>query len=654
MFGTTLVCYAVLVAGYEGGGPAANPVADRAVYEKAVKDAGRDAGAQVRLALWCEARGLSAERMKHLAMAVLYNPSHALARSLMGLVPYKGRWGSPEEVGKRIQDDPAYRALIDEYLQRRAKAANTADVQMKLASWCDEKGLKAQAIAHYSVAVQLDPSRESAWRRLGYKRSGNRWVKPEEAAAERVEAERQRHADKVWRPRLERIRDGLAGRDDSKRARAGRALSEVTDRRAVAMIWAVFVSGGSRRTQVAAVQMLGQIDGPAASTALATLALFGPDGVVRARAAETVMRRDPQDIVGRLITLVRKPFTYKVRPIDAPGSMGELFVEGETFNVRRLYRSRPLDPSLVPPGVVASSSSDGPLVDPASLGSPGPRLARFPTFIGFDPLTELVAQASASASSPGERRIARGLDRALQDVEFQRQRLVEDVRSLDAINARIRDLNGRLLPILSTLTGQDLGAEPEKWKGWWTDQLGYAFQKASTTSKPTFTDVVDSPSWSASLECFAAGTPVHTVDGPRPIESIQVGDRVLSQDTSTGVLGFQPVLAVHHTKSAATVRVVLDGEELVATGIHRFWKTGQGWVTARDLKPGDHIRALGAVVEVKSVDAAPSQPVHNLDVAENHDFLVGKKGLLVHDSGFVEPVAAPFDREPELASGPAR
>ncbi len=94
---------------------------------------------------------------------------------------------------------------------------------------------------------------------------------------------------------------------------------------------------------------------------------------------------------------------------------------------------------------------------------------------------------------------------------------------------------------------------------------------------------------SSSSACFAAGTLVHTVDGPRPIESIQVGDRVLSQNTSTGMLGFQPVVAVHRNKPAATLRVSIGGETIVATGIHRFWKAGKGWTMARDLKPGDSL-----------------------------------------------------------------
>ncbi len=83
--------------------------------------AGHDAKAHVRLALWCESHGMSAERMKHLAMAVLYDPSNGLARGLMGLVAYQGKWERPDVVGREIQDDPAYHDLIREYLERRAQ-----------------------------------------------------------------------------------------------------------------------------------------------------------------------------------------------------------------------------------------------------------------------------------------------------------------------------------------------------------------------------------------------------------------------------------------------------------------------------------------------------------------------------------------------------
>src|SRR5579875_486382 len=408
MFGTLLVCCAVLGAGRGEGGVPVGSLADRPAYEQARKEAGRDAGAHVRLALWCEARGMTAERMKHLALAVMYDPSNALARGLMGLVVYKGKWGRPDDVGKRIQGDSAYRRSIDEYLERRARTANKPDAQMKLASWCEQNGLKAQAIAHYNVVVQLDPSRESAWRRLGYKKQGSRWVKPEDAAAEKLEAERQRRADKSWRPRLEKMREGLEGKEPARRDRAERAIAGVTDPRAVPMIWAVFIADGSERSQVAAAQMLGQIDGPAASLALATLAVFNPQGKVRTRAAETLMRRDPRDIVGRLISLVRKPFTYTVRPFEGPGSTGELFVEGETYNVRRVYRSRAIDIGLGPPDAssFSTSTNSASLVGALALATQDLIRMRPPEGSGFDPMLYLVTQAFASATSPRDLRVA--------------------------------------------------------------------------------------------------------------------------------------------------------------------------------------------------------------------------------------------------------
>ena len=93
---------------------------------------------------------------------------------------------------------------------------------------------------------------------------------------------------------------GWRARTPRKRAKAEQGLTEVTDPRAVPMIWALFVRGGERQ-QVAAVQMLGQIDGPSASNGLAVLAVFSPSGEVRRRAIETLTRRDPRDVVGRLI-----------------------------------------------------------------------------------------------------------------------------------------------------------------------------------------------------------------------------------------------------------------------------------------------------------------------------------------------------------------
>ncbi len=230
MVGMILVCFALV--GSQGTSDDKIPAptsSDIARYEAAQSKVGRDPAAHIRLALWCEAHGLTSERLKHLSLAVLYDPANTLARGLVGLVAYQGKWDRPDVIGRQIQDDPAHQAVVREYLERRARTPDKAEPQMKLAAWCEENGLKDQALAHYSEVTHLDPSRETAWKHLGYKKQGGRWVKPEEAAAAKQEAQHQKTADKHWRPKLEKLREGLASKDAAKRAKAEQGLTDVTD-----------------------------------------------------------------------------------------------------------------------------------------------------------------------------------------------------------------------------------------------------------------------------------------------------------------------------------------------------------------------------------------------------------------------------------------
>src|SRR4051794_34242544 len=95
---SALMLYGGMLAVSFAGDEVAVEPSDLATYASLGKTVGRDPEAHVRLALWCEAHGLRAERLKHLAMAVLYDPSNAMARGLMGLVAYDGRWKRPESV----------------------------------------------------------------------------------------------------------------------------------------------------------------------------------------------------------------------------------------------------------------------------------------------------------------------------------------------------------------------------------------------------------------------------------------------------------------------------------------------------------------------------------------------------------------------------
>lgn len=283
---------------------------DRPAYESARALAGRDGAAHVRLALWCEAHGLPAERLKHLAMAVLINPDDAAARAMLGLVAHDGRWARPADVGRKVREDAKLSATLAEYNRRRATAPETADAQWRLALWCEEAGLPAEATAHLSTVVRLEPGRDAAWKRLGCKKVGGRWMTEAQVEAQKAESAAQKEANDRWRPLLAKWR-GMLGKS-SERAEAEAALASVTDPRSVPAILAVF-SRENAADQGRMVQLLGQVDARASSRALALLSVFGGTDAVRRSAVETLKNRDVREFADVLIAMLRDPIKYEYR-----------------------------------------------------------------------------------------------------------------------------------------------------------------------------------------------------------------------------------------------------------------------------------------------------------------------------------------------------
>ena len=199
--------------------------------------------------------------------------------------------------------------------------------------------------------MRLDPKRESAWKHLGYKRVGGRWIKPEEAAAAKAEARQQQKANNHWKPILARLGNGLQSKDASRRAESEKALSQITARGAVPMVWATFGRGDASLQKVA-VQVLGQIDDPSASRSLVMLAVFSASADVRRLATETLRRRDAREFAGLLIAMIQPKVKYEVKRVGGPGQPGELLIKGagSTPNLKRVYSPPPLPTVALQPG----------------------------------------------------------------------------------------------------------------------------------------------------------------------------------------------------------------------------------------------------------------------------------------------------------------
>jgi len=714
MASVVLVVCGLVAWGAEAGATAP----DLAAYDAARAGVGRGADAHVKLALWCEARGLKAERLKHLALAVLIDPKNATARGLMGLVDYRGRWNRPEAVAEKVKADEALTARLAGYNSRRARTEETADGQWELAVWCERNGLETEARAHFLTVTRLDPGREAAWKRLGYRKVGGRWVNDAGLAAERAEADAQKHAEKVWKPLLTKYRAWLGDKDRARRDKAVAALAEVRDPRAVPSVWSAFVEAGQSHHPVA-VQLLGQIDAVGSSRALALLAVSDDSAEVRRAAAETLKRRDVREFADLLIAMIKPPVKYDVKAVAGQGAAGTLTILGKQANVQRVYTPPAVQmPAILPTDRIGYDQSGQPVAFRRFLsgsyiaeipnqtlpqvGMPAELARALPEFIashgggqaGREAAQKAVQNARASTLPAGSRQAPDGsivlpngiwnprynvyqtttvgipvgqimAEAAAANAAAQRQ-LDGDVEKIESYNATVGRQNDRVLGVLDAASGQKFGPDPDAWSKWWVDQIGMSIMPQKSQDPATVVEQVPidfQPNPAAQVavnqseilqhrlvSCFGAGTPVRTLTGLRPIESLEVGDLVLTQDAGTGALGYQPVVKVHRNPPSPTFRIALEDQPIISSAFHRFWAAGRGWVMARDLKPGDEVRTLDGLVRVSAVEDDRVQPVFNLDVAEAHDFFAGAAGALVHDNTLPDTRMIPFDAAPALAS----
>ncbi|TGL79176.1 TIGR04388 family protein [Leptospira yasudae] len=143
--------------------------------------------------------------------------------------------------------------------------------------------------------------------------------------------------------------------------------------------------------------------------------------------------------------------------------------------------------------------------------------------------------------------------------------------------------------------------------------------------------------------CFVAGTPIHTPDGLRSIEDIRVGDIVVSWNEKTNTFEKKHVTELFIHDVPQLFNIEIDGEEILrTTWNHPFRRRrtdGKGnieelWVQVENLKIGDLILLRDnnwvPVTEIYYFNVEPTK-VYNLEVQDNHTYLVGVLGVVVHN-----------------------
>ena len=133
---------------------------------------------------------------------------------------------------------------------------------------------------------------------------------------------------------------------------------------------------------------------------------------------------------------------------------------------------------------------------------------------------------------------------------------------------------------------------------------------------------------------IATGTLVTLGDGSRKaIETVDVGDLVLSQREDGGALGAQRVSRIwEHTVRRTLLLNFSNGEQLETTKEHRFHVNGGGFVPAGRLRPGAAFNTpVNNLVLRGTKERNTTAQVYNLEVENFHTYFVGDNLVWVHN-----------------------
>lgn len=140
--------------------------------------------------------------------------------------------------------------------------------------------------------------------------------------------------------------------------------------------------------------------------------------------------------------------------------------------------------------------------------------------------------------------------------------------------------------------------------------------------------------------CLEAGTLIATPDGLRAIETLKVGDLVISYNQVTREKAAKPITALIRPQPKPLFDVTVAdsaGKKTVirATDDHPWLTPDRGWTHTLGLRAGSKVVVApdGNTIEILSIASSGfSAPSFNLEVADWHTFLVGKEGIVTHNA----------------------
>lgn len=544
-----------------------------------------------------------------------------------GHLSVNGDWKSIADLQAATLD-----AQNSKYFARRGTAQLDIEGHRKLAQWCRSEGLKERARAHWYGVLDSNPEDVQARKELGFVRFGSYWISQQEYAEAVTRSKVMANSLRKWMPKVREWVAALEGKDTKKRLKAIEQIRTIRDPNAVTAL-NVAVGQVSSSTALHFIQAIERFQTSEACVTLAGIAISDPSSPVGTASIEALKGYPLEFYVPALLDAMCTEYQLKDQVVTR--SNGELVLQ--LVQVRELkdrFEGSQIDKILK-------------LDDKGINVAPGLNSVK-----DFESL-QLWASLTQQAKSYSENQVLASV------VSKESQRVADDAKAdTEKANEAIRRFQSNVASVLRAVTNTKLDDQPHSWWKWWDQyqesydmapkaQINrYSEDRSTTIVNPTqVVNVINSRDYERSCippprfcECLVLGTTIQTESGLKSVESIRIGDQIVSQDIASGEIALRPVLRTTIRPVAPTREIVLaNGESIRCTLGHPWWIVGHGWVMAKNLKSGMAVRTATGFATIESLKDSEPAETYNLVVDDDHTYFVGQTRLLSFDASDLIP-----------------
>ncbi len=362
-------------------------------------------------ALDAEARGELVQRERLLAQAASLAMNLPEAHWYSGKVRTNtGKWLSVEESVQAASEQN----VLSAYEKQRTAKPDTIDGHWQLATWCANRKLSDQCVAHLNAIIKADPDHLAARNALGFRLIDNEWVGPDKLNELRGQAQAAQQSLATYGSKIRQIISTA-----SHPEQVAKALEQLESADAIPAMESI-ASNQSDSVALAAVQWISQFDQVEASQSLCRFALLHPSVEVRDEATKYLREKPVYDYMPELLAGLSGPLQASLVPA--------LDRRGNIVGYRQAFSKEGMNENKIM--LVDRSMTNGGRME----------------FRSQDPINVILQT------------VARG-------------ELTTDARSRDAQvaaeNVDIRSRNRRIVSLISEVTDQEFANVPgDVWK-WW-------------------------------------------------------------------------------------------------------------------------------------------------------------------------------------------